>query len=283
MHIRFAFSNGLSFRYVLNDSLVARIWLYMMKRVRPEHMSRVSENHRHGFAAQDEINKNISRLTEACKIVGMPNIDLAADNWQQWQQNLNDVHAKFPDMVMTGVNTQLTHTVNLLIHWLEYELYNRFQGAEQYLFNLDFNHQPSIYRQSQVIPANELELFTAETKFGDLNLHYIYIGRHFLEMVNANDLVCPKEHFRPQGHFNPTCAVNFSEAKPSGFLETKMLAYYQARGGYEFFGFDYSDPKMAKGFFSLGQIENLAQYSFEDREAIRKALAIAYVTDWEFN
>jgi hypothetical protein len=282
MRIRFIFSNGLSFRYLLNDSYVAATWVGMMKKVSPGHMSRMSENHRHGFAPQEEIDENIGKLTQACKILNMPKVDLAANNWRDWQQNLNDIHVTFPSVLMSRVNNQVAHTVNLLIHWLEYELYNRFKPAKQYLFNLDFNHQPDIYRMGQVIPPDELKYFTTDIKFGDLNLHYLYIGRHFLEMVNAYDLVCLKEHFRPQWHFNPTCAINFSEPGPQDMLSAKMETFYQARGGSDFFGFDYSDPRMAKGFFSLGQLENIHQYSLNDRNQIRQSLSTAHVTHWGF-
>lgn len=283
MHIRFHFSNGLSLCYSLHDSSVASTWLGMMKTVTPADMSRVSENHRHGFASLDEINENIRTLAAACMLLDLPKVDLAANDWRDWQQNLNAIHVRFPDFLMSGVNTKGAHTVNLLIHWLEYELYNLFEQAEQYLFNLDFNHQPHIYRQSQIIPAEELQHFTTDIQFGDLNLHYTYIGRHFLEMVNANDMICLKEHFRPQMHFNPTCAINFSEPRPQNMLEAKMQRYYQARGGRDFFGLDYADPKMAKGFFKLGELVNLGEYSLEDREEIRESLKAAYITNWEFD
>jgi hypothetical protein len=283
MRIRFVFSNGLAFRYLLNDSFVAKTWLNMMKNVRPSDMSRIGENHRHGFARPDEINEKIVKLTQACEVFDIPKVDLAANNWRDWQQNLNAIHVTFPAIVMSGVNTQAAHTVNLLIHWLEYELYNRFEQARQYLFNLDFNHQPHIYRQSQIIPVDEMGHFTTDIKFGGLNLHYIYIGRHFLEMVNANDLICLKDHFRPQWHFNPTCAINFSEPAPQDSIESKMLAFYQLRGGRNFFDLDYSDPRMAKGFFDLGQLEDLAQYTFDDRELVRTALRTAQVVDWDID
>ena len=259
MHIRFIFSNELSLRYKLNDSSVAATWLGMMQKVGSKDMSRMSENHRHGFASRAEITENINRLTDACKVLAMPEVNLSANHWQDWQQNLNAIHVTFPSIVMSGVNTQAAHTVNLLIHWLEYELTNLFGQAEQYLFNLDFNHRPEIYKQSQKIPFSELGHFTTDLSFGDLNLHYIYIGRHYLEMANAQDFVCLKEHFRPQWHFNPTCAINFSEPTPQAGLDAKMQVFYQARGGREFFGFDYADPRMAKGFFKLGQLENLTQ------------------------
>lgn len=282
MSIRFIFSNGISLRYLLNNSTVAKTWLGMMKKVSPAAMSRMDENHRHGFASIDEIKENIKKLTEACDFLGMPKVDLAANNWQDWQRNLNAIHVTFPSIVTNRVHSPIAHTVNLLIHWLEYELSNLFEQAEQYLFNLDFNHQPDIYRQSQKIPFDELGYFTTDIHFGALNLHYIYIGRHFLEMANANDFVCLQEHFRPQWHFNPTCAINFSEPRPQYLLEEKMLAFYHARGGRDFFGWDYADPRMAKGFFNLGQLENLVQYSLNDREYLRASLRGAQVIRWEF-
>ena len=280
MDISFVFANGVSLKYVLNDTVTARNWLDMMKKVHPHHMSRSEENHRHGFASKELIEAKIDQLAECCATLGMPKVELSSNDWQNWQSNLNAIHATFPDILRSGVNNQLAHTSNLLIHWIEYELANFFDNAEQYLFNLDFNHYPETYNLAKEIPANEFNYFSTDIDFGVLNLHYIYIGRHFLEMYNAWDVTCPIAHFRPQWHHNATCAINFSEHQPQELLNEKMQQFYKARGGLEFFGLDYNHPRMAKGFFKLGQLENLHEYTFERREEMRNLLKESYVTHW---
>jgi hypothetical protein len=213
----------------------------------------------------------------------MPRVDLANNNWLDWQKSLNDIHAAFPPKVVSGIHFKEAHTCNLLIHWLEYELSNLFDDAEQYLFNLDFNHQPKIYNLIQPIPTNEFNHFTTDIQFGVLNLHYVYIGRHFFEMFNANDLVCPQEQFKPQWFFNATCAVNFSEAQPQDVLESSMRDYYSRRGGLGFFHLKFDDPRLAKGFFKLGELQDLSQYSLSDRVDIRMALKYTSVTGWRID
>ncbi|MGH1486063.1 MAG: hypothetical protein ACRBCI_07560 [Cellvibrionaceae bacterium] len=281
MKIVLNFSNGLSFPYRLNNTKTAASWLTMMGKVKPSHMSRQSENHRHGFASHDEIRKNIQHLTKACDMIGMPKVTISSDDFSGWQKNLNDIHREFPIKLNSGINNQVAHTCNLLIHWLEYELTNAVDHAEQYLFNLDFNHQPETYNLIQEIPFEELNNFTTNLTFGSLNLHYVYIGRHYLEMCNAQDFVCLKDQFAPQRHFNATSAIHFSESRPQEPLQQKMLDFYHARGGKDFFQLDYKDPRMAKGFFKLGEMENVNQYSLTDRKEIRESLATAYVVDWK--
>ncbi len=281
MKITVFFSNDLSFVYRLNDTETATKWAAMMQKVSVANMSRQEENHRHGFASKDDIRRNIAQLTELCERIGMPKVDLSANHWIDWQKNLNIAHVAFPSMVTSGKHFKAAHTCNLLIHWLEYELANLFDDAEQYLFNLDFNHQADVYNMIQPIPRRELEYFTTDIQFGTLNLHYIHIGRHFFEMYLANDQVCLQEHFKPQWHFNATCAVNFSEAHDQSGLPQKMKQYYDSRGGETFFRIPFDDPTMAKGFFKLGELENCAQYTESDRAAIREQLTTAVVTGWE--
>lgn len=281
MKITFYFSNDLSFTYRVNETKTAHSWLEMMSKVTPKNMLRQKENHRHGFANQKDIDINIQRLTDFCQKINMPTVNLATSKWLDCQKNLNTIHVEFPKKLQSGINDQVAHSCNLLIHWLEYELANSLNNAEQYLFNLDFNHQPDIYAMLKPIPKQELNQFTTDIKFGTLNLHYIYIGRHFFEMFNARDFICLQEQFTPQWHFNPTCALNFSEAQCQSELYNAMHNYYETRGGQHFFRLPFEDPRMAKGFFKLGEVENLSQYTLTERQSFRKMLSTAYVSNWE--
>ena len=281
MKITFFFSNDIALTYLLNNTITASNWLHMMQKVTPMDMSRNEENHRHGFAQPDEIKIKIEKLKQCCKSLAMPNVDLAANHWQDWQAGLNKIHTAFPSTLWSGVNSELAHTSNLLIHWLEYELSNTFDNAQQYLFNLDFNHKQETYELITQIPEDEMCNFTTDIYFGVLNLHYIFIGRHFLEMFNAKDFISPRGHFRPQWFHNATCAVNFSERQHQASLHEKMRKFYNDKGGKRFFGLDFNDVRLAKGFFKLGELENITDFTLERREELRQKLATAHVTHWE--
>jgi hypothetical protein len=146
---------------------------------------------------------------------------------------------------------------------------------------LDFNHFPQAYNLKAKFPEDELEHFSPLLEFGNLHLHYIYIGRHFLEMFDARDMVCPASHFRAQHEFNATCGLVFSEPKDAAQLNQGMHEYYVRRGGESFFGFAYDDSRMAKGFFKVGQLEDLKDYGeLAQRQVLRDKLKSSFVESW---
>lgn len=240
-------------------------------------------NHRHGFATKSQIQAAVARLEKSVAFLGFPLATLTKHNWQE---ELNKLHINFPDFFKNEFDRekfQSAHETNLLIHWLEYELVNLLGKKAQYIFNLDFNHFPAAYDLKTKIPEGELENFESELRFGNLHLHYIYVGRHFLEMFDANDMDSPPHHFRAQHEFNATCGLAFSEPRDPVQLDRDMRAYYGRRGGTEFFGFDYEDPRLAKGFFKIGQLVDLTAYaSFTQRQTLREQLKNSRIVVWQF-
>lgn len=243
---------------------------------------RTDVNHRHGFASKPEIQAAVARLKKCATALGFPLNPLTKNNWQE---ELNKLHINFPEFFKNDFDRskfQIAHETNLLIHWLEYELVNLLEKKNQYIFNLDFNHFPPAYDLKTGIAPDEFDYFDPNLQFGNLHLHYIYVGRPFLEMFDANDMACLPHHFRAQHEFNATCGLVFSEPCDPEKLDRDMRAYYDKRGGKQFFGFDYDDPKIAKGFFKLGQLEDLNGYStFAERQALRDELKTSRVTSWE--
>lgn len=203
---------------------------------------------------------------------------------RKWQDILNHLHLNFPEFFLTQFDAQrfhAAHEMNLLIHWLEYELANAFDNKAQYIFNLDFNHIPEVYNRKQVFPETEFAQFSSALTFSNLHSHYIYIGRHFLEMFDACDLVSPPHHFRAQHEFNATCGLSFSEPRDLLSQDRAMLNYFEQRGGQSYFGFAYDDLKLAKGFFTLGQLENIDDYDDPaQRMALRNQLKDSTIISW---
>lgn len=249
--------------------------------MQPRLLLRQDINHRHGFAAPADIASAIDRLKRTTDFLGFEMQAIHADNWHEV---LNKLHLNFPGFFETNSDAKrfhAAHEMNLLIHWLEYELLNLFENKAQYLFNLDFNHHPPAYNLKTFIPDDEFDNFSAALEFGNLHLHYIYIGRHFLEMFDARDFVAPAEHFRAQHEINATCALVFSEPCDAVILNREMKAYFDKRGGMSFFGFRFEDPKLANGFFKIGQLENLERYrNPSQRTALREQLKLSNVVDW---
>lgn len=249
--------------------------------MRPDFLLRTNLNHRHGFAGLTEIRSNIGRLKHCAQALGFP---LEPMNERNWQSALNQLHIRFPEFFKSKFDRKLfqtAHELNLSIHWLEYELTNLYNKKQQYIFNLDFNHFPQAYNLKSEFPKHEFKHFSPVLGFGNLHLHYIYIGRHFLEMFDARDMVSPASHFRAQHEFNATCGLVFSEPVNSEQLDQDMHDYYLRRGGEAFFRFPYHDPRMAKGFFIVGQLEDLDDYGDSARrQALRDKLRSSSVDSW---
>lgn len=150
---------------------------------------------------------------------------------------------------------------------MEYEL----NGCQ--LFNLDFND--SAYEQTQPIPEQELNYFCTDYTFGDLHLHYVHVGRPLHEMFMNRDRSTPRDQFLPQHYFNATCGLVFREAKVD---EAEIYRYFDSLGGKTFFGYSYHDPRLANGYFKLGQLEGYE--TLEAREQLRSRLAGAEIVDW---
>lgn len=245
-------------------------------------MWRTNVNHRHGFATRPDIEAALYRLKLCANFLDFP---FNPVNRTNWQSELNRLHINFPSFFMGNFDRKrfdIAHETNLLIHWLEYELANVFNGKEQYIFNLDFNHDPAAYNLKARFAAEELDNFSPVLEFGNLHLHYIYIGRHFLEMYDAHDLLCPPEHFKAQHEFNATCGLTFSEPHDRIELDQGMHAYYDKRGGKSFFGYAYDDAALAKGFFKLGQLQDAHEYSTRSqRDALRDQLKASEIVAWE--
>lgn len=281
--VQFIFSCNMRLTYELNNTHTTGKWISLFSKMNGKFLLRSDINHRHGFAEQDEIKARAARLAQCAGFLGYP---LGAISRGNWHAALNNLHLNFPGFFggqLSPEKFHAAHEMNLLIHWLEYELANFYNGRNQYIFNLDFNHHAPAYDLKSSIPDDEFNQFSTELMFGNLHLHYIYIGRHFLEMFDAKDMVCRPKHFRAQHEFNATCGMVFSEPQDEELRSSEMQIYYHQRGGKGFFGFEFDDPKLVKGFFKLGQLQNINEYAQpERREALRQKIKKSHVVGWRF-
>lgn len=276
MKVEFEFGNDLKLMYQLNDTETSNSWSRMLAMMRPVDMLRLNENHIHGFATDDLISKNIERLS---KVVADLSFELPLLTEDNWQDELSKLHINLLNNLGKS-NDKRPLTMNLLIHWLEYELMNVYQNKQQYIVNCDFNHSPETYNIWKRFPDNELNMFSPNLEFGNLHCHYVMIGRHFLELFDAKDFVCPKQQFVPQTIYNATRGLVFSEPSSSELVD-QMRQYYDERGGISFFGFEFDDPLMRKGFFKLGQLENVSEFDTkEKRDDLRNQIKDSEIINW---
>lgn len=276
------FSTGVQLTYDLKDTPVVDNWLSLLESHTRDSMHDRSKlyNHAHGFATADQIAANIIRLKE---ISNKYNLALGDINQISWHNVLNAAHVNFPNWRgRTDESIADAHEYNVLIHWLEYEFANLYEHRNEYLINVDFNQRQETRSVLHPFTDDDFKHFTPVLEFGNIHLHYVHKGRHFLELANANDLVAPSHHFVPQHRYSSTFGMVFSE--PNARDYSKLRTFYDRRG-VDFFRIPYDNPTMAIGFYKLGQLVNADQYRFDEqqRNDLRAKLADAVVVDWKIN
>lgn len=264
MQVRFDFSCGVSLDYQLNGTQTSVDWLNKLCKMSQSDLNKTELNHRHGFASYKETTEKLEELRNLAEKLGFK---LLGDD----HQSLNRLHVEFPKFHQQYVDPIVlndANRLNLLIHWLEYEL------LDCELFNLDFNDASEW--PAQKIPGSEMKYFSTDFTFGDLHLHYVHVGRPLLEMFLNDDRVSLSNQFKPQHYFNATCGLVFREAKTD---KVKLKQYYDSRGGNKFFYYGYTDPMLANGYFKLGHL--IGFESIEEREDLRVKLASSSVIGWK--
>lgn len=275
------FTNDVRLRFELNDTLVCQAWLRLLQAVSPAHLAPGDYNHRHGFASEQQINAAIALLRQYAASLGYR---LESLNPRNWQDALNQLHKFFPPSFkrsLTKPQFLHAHQMNLIIHWLEQELENKLLNRQKYCFIFDFNHIPSIYKMKQRLTIHDLARFEPHIDFGTIYLHYIHIGKHFLEMFDAYDVQCPADQFVPQTQFNATFGVALHEPSDQRATVEEFERFYREAGGYAKFGINFGDPRLAIGFYPLGQLVDINR--FKDaaaRQNLRDRLSSSTVIDW---
>lgn len=228
--------NGFVLNYELNGFRDTQHWAEALSVRTIDSLCRTDTNECHGWATPEMVAIKQARLEDLCYIFG-----LKFEGCDQ--ESLNRLHTNFPENVhKSSVRSikMLWHEFNTTIHWLEYELNN------QQIINADFNHSDYIQ-----INIQNPENFSPYLDFGTLHAHYIYIGRHFLEMSDARDYVSPIEHFKPQNHINATFGMCFSDSRDHSIIDKEMRDYYNTRND---FPYDFDSVSMRKGFLQLGNL-----------------------------
>jgi hypothetical protein len=99
-------------------------------------------------------------------------------------------------------------------------------------------------------------------------------------MFDAGDVVSPVAHFKPQRHYNATCGLVFSDPQDNEGRRVAMEAYYDKRGGRDFWPYEFNDPRMCIGFYQLGQLQNFDTQSADARKSLQQGLATDHVVSW---
>jgi len=278
MLLEVIFVNGVKLCYTLKDNIDSYVWTKLVRQVNSTDLKVRNHNEHRGFNTYDEILVKIERLNFLCDKFKLPAFILN----DIWDIYLNKLHIYFTDSINVKqpslILTNEWHEVNVLIHWLEHALDNYLNNKQQYIINADFNHTPEIYARSHKIVHKEN--FSPYLDFGTLHNHYVHIGRHFLELCNANDFECPKSHFVPQYILNATFGMCFSEPQDHKVVDLKHKKYYLDRGGFNFWNIPFFSESLVNGYHQIGKL--LGDYdTYQKRSDLRDSISYSKINYWK--
>ena len=216
-----------------------------------------------------------------------------------WSQALQVMHVHFPDLKNDISYQDIWHILseyNDIIHWLESILLNVWgnipyaTNSSLFRVTLDFNKSTNTFLP---IPLDAYTLCEPAAQFGDLLLHYTHVGKHAQELFSVNDLVCPESQFVPQTLFNASCRMLFTDyfydtVQKKENLKQRWEQFYIERGGYEFWKYEVSDPRIQFGYLKIGSLSQIVmnknQYPIPktvlELVKFRRKISESNVIDW---
>lgn len=247
-------------------------------------------NHYSGSSRPEDFQTKLDRLYWLCDKINervpqkITKLDVDTCNWRE---TLSVMHIHFPDLEKEEEYKDIWGCLseyNDTIHYLE----NMLQGSDDFnsfRITLDFNKSGVEFIE---IPEESYRLFTSNIAFGDLLLHYTHVGKNAFEILVNQDFNCPKDQFRPQRTFCSSVRMHFMD--DFKIPDELWKRFYNLRGGYDFWGMDPDDPKMALGFMKIGGLVSI-KISGNDypiptdkngRDIFREILIANSVTGWHF-
>lgn len=290
------FTDNITITYNLVDNIVVDQWSNIIQQHTIEDCCPI--NHYIGYASEKLINTRLERLYQLADIINQDIPDRVIKqeiNKNNWEYALQVMHVHFPDLKNDENYRHLWDYLteyNDIIHWLESSFFNiwsitKFPSPSSvFRINLDFNKST---KKRLFIPEESYKLFTSYYKFGDLMLHYCHVGKHAQELFITNDFECPKDQFIPQREFTSSVRMHFFDYFLA--LKEKQIEYderwkkfYNAKGGFDYFGIDIDDPKIAFGYLKIGEIESISDRSIpitlDELNEFRDKLVNTQIINW---
>jgi hypothetical protein len=263
------FSEDITILYKLVDDIIVNEWAELISAHSINDCCPI--NHYIGYADDVLISSRIDRLSELAELINqtVPNRVIVHDiTSKTWKVNLQKMHIHFPELKNNEFYSHLWPVLteyNDIIHWLESILCNIWatsplpSKSSTFRITLDFNKTTSKFLP---IPEDSFKLFDPLLNFGYLLLQYTHVGKNAHEMFMTRDFECPKHQFIPQRDFNASVRMYFldnfvPQDRVTAFNES-WQKFYNDKGGFDFWGIDINDPKIAFGYLKIGEIESIS-------------------------
>jgi hypothetical protein len=192
-------------------------------------------------------NDVINQLNKEYTIV-IPFISL--DNLQE---DINFVHTFFVDSDREKESNPLWSELNSHLHGLEIVQRSRNKKKQGQIF-CSF---PNLVKYE--IPENSFHHFTTRKNYGYCYANYPHVGRHVLEMFNAQDHEAHAEHILPQSMISGDFYLWFGNNTPiiyDVYRMWKIKKWFNEEKIYLKVNMRWGDPKLAIGWLPVAKLEN---------------------------
>jgi len=290
------FTDNISITYKLIEDSVVTQWAELISAQTISNVCPI--NHYIGYASEEFVLEHINRLYELSDLINhsVPERVVKQEiDKSNWKTNLQLMHIHFPDLKNDDNYKHLWHYLteyNDIIHWLESILVNIWSDTKYasksstFRVTLDFNKTSN---EMLTIPDDSYHLFYPLINFGDLLLQYTHVGKCAHEMFLFKDFDCPKDQFVPQRRFNASTRMhfldNFSPPEKVPGIYASWKQFYNDKGGFDYWGLDIDDPKIAFGYIKIGEIESIndrpVPKTLEEMNQLRDKLVTTKVIDWQ--
>ena len=195
------------------------------------------------------------------------------------QESLNRLHEHFPTNVKHQDNERIKEALkeyNSVIHWLE--LWDACKTNNYEDLGIT---KLSIYFKLNLEEKIDLQYeectFDPSMAFGDICLGYPQAGKNFTEVMVSRDWDVPAEQILLHSKWSANVNVNFFDMTATPAMYEFAHKKYIELGGKEFFGRDWDDPRLGKGWIKVARLQEQ-----QDREQIlKKVNESSRILGWE--
>lgn len=266
MEVQLGNDQGLStvLKYQIRDTEAAQIWAQCL-----------SHDASNGFREDDRFynfpNQSRSNIDYLCQELEALTLKLQSFHPElkfprldklNLQQSINHLHINFAHghhvtMHINKENELYWDRFNILLHEIESVMMN--EKTSQHLTN-SLSRIVFTFKNMRTVPIpdNSYKDFTLGIDFGVAYVNYCQVGRHFLEMFDANDDQLADEHILPLRSISADTSLWFGPTLGS-YHEinkmNKMKEWFEHRKDrFNTLGFFWDDPKLALGRIPVARL-----------------------------
>jgi hypothetical protein len=250
--------------YQIRNTQAAQIWAQSISNAIPDGLHDTDRFYNFPDQNRSDLNyalEKLERILHQLKSLH-PELDFPEVDRKNLQYCINNLHYNFAHShhvtkCINENNVRLWDEFNITLHLIESLVVNKTSlqhlntpGA-QIIFTWKSKHYVPI-------PESSYQDFTVSLDFGTAYINYAHIGRHFLEMFNAQDVQLADEHIQPHRRISADTNLWFGSTLGRTYEITKMKKieawFNEHKDRFNSLGYFWSDPLLAIGRIPVARL-----------------------------